>query len=68
MACFVNNYPLTSDLSIGWLYSAFVQLGPEQSELTVVSQNNSRGPSVDFELFSPYFVIINCFSLGNSQD
>ena len=42
VACFVNNYPLASDFSSGWHYSAFVQLAPEQSELTVVTQNIQR--------------------------
>lgn len=42
--CFVNTYPLASNLSSGWRYPIYIQVGSEQLELTVITQDNPRGP------------------------
>ena len=39
MVCFVNIHPLDSDLSGGYRYPAFGQLGPEESGLIVANEN-----------------------------
>lgn len=46
VVCFVNTYQLDSDLSRGWHYPAFIQLGSDQLEFTVITQDNPRGPNV----------------------
>ena len=40
MVCFVNIYPLDSDLSHGWRYLAFEQLGQETTEDVLAGKIN----------------------------